>query len=294
MIDIKTLSGELSSEYGCSDKIEPVPNADFKEDVADATAKYFVELPSGENGFLLVSGDANPRLIGRAVDNISLARNALTAQTAAHVLPASLTGTIEGLDFAIWPLKNTFQAHGRIQRKLRSHLFAKRLVNWAHAFQQETLSDGQAEDFDHDLQGIIEEHRFPKDMRADAAIAQKRLAASSWKPKHCYQHSDYWTENILLPTSSAEPDFYVIDWAGMCARGYPFMDVTRMIMSLRLGQRFNRRSIAMIRQSIMCEEQDVISYALSAYGQLGRNLEYFPPDRYRETAIGTYQFLKHL
>lgn len=282
----------LSNLYGYAVHVEPVHNEDFKEQVKDATLKFLAPMPDGGAGFLLVSGAGNPQLVRRAVDNIRQAREAVSVLTGAPVLQPAITGEAAGRSFAVWPYKPPFAASNRLLLRLRKYLYAGRIASWAEAFCQETLTVAAPHTVRKDLCRISEDSELSDAIRASANEAMTRLENGQWRPMHCLQHGDFWTENLLLASRGEAASFYVIDWAGMQREGYPFLDLMRILSSLRRGRGFNSRCVERMRQSIGCDRQDITAYMLCAYGRIGRTLEHFPLDRYRAGATAMYHFAR--
>lgn len=291
-ISNKTIAGALSLDYGRKVEISPVTDAAFKENLADATLKFLAPTPSGEPGFMLISGAGNPYLVQRAVDNIQAARDSVSVLTAAHILPPVATGQVADRTFAIWPMKRPFQRKNRLMLRLRNRIYAQHIAQWIAALCRETITPARAETVLEDLRVITEDKAFPEDIRQAAERAAERLITGQWQPMHCLHHGDFWSENLLLPTRSDVTPFYVIDWAGMQMKGYPFLDLSRMLMSMRCGTQFNANSVEELRKHVGCDKEDVTAYILSAYGNIGANLEHFPPDRFRVAALDLYRFVK--
>lgn len=282
----------LSLKYGHEVDIVRLENYAFKAEVADATLKFLAPTPEGEAGFMLVSGTGNPYLVQRAVDNIQIARNSTSDNISAPILLPVTTGEIEGQTFAVWPLKRPFMSSNRVMRRLKGRIYSRRITQWATELCQETLTPASPETVLGDLSVIINDAAFPDDIRREAKKAEIRLSSGQWKPMHCLQHGDFWAGNLLLPNRSDGPEFYVIDWAGMKTYGYPFMDLARILMSLRCNKRFRNECFKNMCRNVGCDQNDVTAYILSAYGQIGANLEHFPPDRFREATLNLYRFTK--
>ena len=282
----------LATHYGRRVVVVPLQDDLFKEDVADATRKFLVPTPEGGEGFLQLSGSGNPQLVDRAARNIATARTQVSKATARPVLAPVMTGQIAGMDFAIWPYKRPFETSNRLLRRIRYRLYAGRIVGWARTLCRETIQDADPQTVARDLREICEDAGLPAEMRRAAEQAVTRLNSGQWRPVHCLHHGDFWPANLLLAARGEGTPFYVIDWAGMQQQGYPFLDLVQMLMSLRCGQGFARRSLARLRQDIGCTSEEMQAYILSAYGHIGQNLEHFPRDRYQAAAQSAYHFVK--
>jgi Phosphotransferase enzyme family len=288
----KTVANALSLKYGRRVEVSPVEDAAFKAEIADSTLKFIAPTPAGDAGFMLVSGAGNPHLVQRSVDNIKAVRDSVSAQTRAPILPPVVTGQAAGRTFAVWPMKRPFQASSRVMRRVKGRFYARRITQWAATLCRETLAPAASETVLRDLRVIIEDSAFPDDIRQAAEQAATRLRAGQWRPRHCLHHGDFWPENLLLPTGSGVPSFYVIDWAGMQRQGYPFLDLASMLKQLRCGAQFNAKCVKEVSLQVGCDKEDVTAYILSACGQIGANLEHFPPNRFRAATLGLYRFVK--
>ena len=287
--DIKT---QLSVDLGERVEIKPLQDPGFKGEVIDATQKFSTLTPSGAEFFLIVSGLGNPLLVDRAVENIRSVRANISADLAKHILRPVATGVVGPLSYAVWPAKKPFPVKGRLKRFLARKRYAKPVLNWSKNLTSETLKDGDSFTFIGNLQAIYDDKAFPQLMREDAFRAEQSARAGTWQPRHCIQHGDFWSGNVVLPTGWREPSFYIIDWAGMQFNGYPFLDLARMLMSMRCGFRLSSHHIQDLRNHTNCNQQDVISYTLSGLGHIGKNLEHFPRERYHSMAVQVYSFMK--
>ena len=291
-MNVNDIETQLSANLGERVEINPVHDADFKNEVLDATRKFRVQTPSGTDFFLIVSGSGNPQLVNRAVENIRYVRENVSADVASYVLQPVMTGTDGPLSYAVWPAKKPFPPKGRLERFFARKRYTEPVLNWGKSLTSETLKDGDASVFRGNLQTICDEEAFPQAMREDALRAEQRAQAGTWQPRYCVQHGDFWSDNILLPTGRQEPSFYIIDWAGMQSDGYPFLDLARMLMSMGCGSRLCSQHIKDLRDHVSCDQLDVISYTLSGLGHIRQNLEYFPLKRYQSMAIEVYNFMK--
>lgn len=282
----------ISAKIGGIDRIDALSDPAFKDAVADATLKFRIRLRDGRRGFGLVSSDGNPQLVARAVENIEIARHAVSAPVAGPILKPFATGTALGMSFAVWPEKAEFLTGNRISRFVTKKRHGRAILDWSVALCRETLTPADPETFLRDLTQTEEDALLPAALRQDAATARTRIESGAWRPSHCIHHGDFWTGNILLPGGAETDPFYVIDWAGMQKDGYPFMDLLRMLQSLGASAGLRRSCLTQLRAATGSDPVDTIGYTLSAIGFIGQNLEHFPPDRYREMAGSLYAFAK--
>lgn len=293
-LDAEVISAALSVEYGhpvAASDISSLGDVAFKTEVADATSKFWVPAPDGGSGFLLVSAAGNPRLVERAAHNIQTVRDATSPDIARAILSPVTTGDLGGYTFAVWPRHRPFETSNRLTRLMRRRRYANLVIGWNERLVRETLKPADPQVFANNLQAVTEEPNFPDDMRHAARSSTERITSKIWKPQHCIQHGDFWSGNILLPNNTEDPPFYIIDWAGMQHEGYPFIDMSRMLMSLKCSPKVSARHLDGLRRHIACETQDMVAYVLSSIGHTGQNLEHFPVERYRKMAIRVFQFI---
>lgn len=292
---VELVSTSLSSDYERivnPAQITALDNGDFKDAVLDATSKYLVPTPDGEDGFLIVSGPGNSQLIARAVAAIDQARAVLSGPVAAPVLAPLLHGEIAGLSYAVWQRYRPLETGGRVQRTLRRRRYAEAILDWQREVTRQTLRPGIMQEFKIDLQTIADDVEFPDDIRHSADISADRLARGEWVPKHALHHGDFWAGNIVLVPGGESGAFGVIDWAGMQRNGYPFYDLARMSLSLRISRKRRDAHVRAMCGTVGCAPEDVTSYLLAALGHIGRHLEHFPPGRYRAMAVDVFHAMR--
>lgn len=292
-MSLQDITKQIEVDLGVSVEIEQIADLGFKENVPDATQKFWVKARNGQRFVLLVSGVGNPLLMARAVENIRVARASLPSNLATHILEPVATGENDFLSYALWQYKRPFPSKGRWQKFVARRRYSAPVLDWIVSMSRETLQDADPDTFSKSLEVICEDDRFTADMQRDASLAIDRIRAGIFRPRHCLQHGDLWSGNILLPTKPEEPPFYIIDWGGMQLHGTPFVDSPRLLISMQSNARLSASHIEALRNEIACDPEDIISYTLSGLGCIGKNLEHFPPDRYRKMAIMVYKFMKN-
>lgn len=270
--------------------IKPVEEGDDAALVVDSSSKFHVSLPDGAAYFAIVSSAANPNMLQRAVENAATAHACLSRPVSAPVLSPVANGRVKGLSFAVWPFRRALLDSGRAGRFLRFFQYAPRICDWHIDFVSETLRPAAPETYCRNLEVITADTHFSQEIRDAASLATERLRAGDGSPRHCLQHGDFWIGNILMPASGDDAPFFVIDWSGMTQDGYPYIDLCRMLMSVRCSQRFAARQLSVLQSRVGGDKTDMIASVLSSLGHLGRNLEHFPPDRYRGTAEDVFRF----
>lgn len=287
----------LSKEFEqnvASAAISPLENSTFNTG-ADATSKFLVPISGTQKGVLIASGRGNLDLVARAVQNIELVRKETSARVANHVLMPEASGKILGHSFAVWPLHISFDDVTRVGRFFRRRRYERHIIRWTEELSLETLRPSDPKTILQDLDAILNNKNLPDEMHKDTQVALEQIYSGLWKPQHCIDHNDFWSGNILLPKSNQKKiAFFVIDWAGMRQKGYPFWDMIRMLISLRSSRSFSRKSILNLQQKMGCREQDALHYTLCSLGNIGRNLEYFPANLYQDMALQCYQFIKSI
>ena len=284
----------LSAAYGQpvgADAVMPVADDAFKEELPDATAKFYVPRPNGKQGFLILSGPGNPALLSRAVDNIHHAIERTGGSVALPILPPCQVGEVAGRSFAVWSEKLVVEDAGRVGMYVMRRRFGHAVCEWINAFAAESAVPADPAVVRRDL-GAIEADEGVSQALRDAAIrARQRLDEGAWAPTSCLQHNDFWLGNLVLPKNPWEARFYVVDWAGMVRDGYPFFDLLRMLLSLGVTRRERDRLVDALASRLGCDgEEDVSSHIVAALGRVRRDLEHFPVERFRPMADTVYAY----
>lgn len=283
---------EIELAYGREVTLRRIEDQAFNADIADSTQKFLVETPKGTPGFLLVSSAGNPFTVQRAVDNIEAAKSAVSTSVGVHILSPVQAGMLAGRTFGIWDRKKPFFSEGKLTTFIRNRLYRKAICLWLANFCADTLNPADVDKVNQHLQVITGDYRFSGEIRQAAESAAERLNSGLWQPKNCFHHGDFWPGNLLLAAGPLEPSFFVIDWGGMQKKGYPFIDLTRILMTLRGGPSYNYGWYKFHCNVLGCREEDIMSYLLSALGQLGSNLENFPIERFRFSAESIFRWSK--
>lgn len=298
--DIQTIRIELEQAYStriAPERLISLSNGQSDQDVKDSTLKFLAPTPSGRDGFLIISANANPDLVERAAQNISDARDQLSS-AAPNILAPVATGRIEGRSFAVWDRHEDLISGNRFVWAFRRRTYARRILDWISNVCSESLAPvpdaaGRAAGFVSPLETIAGDLEFSPEIRKHARLGIAHLDSGDWAPRHCLQHGDFWAANVLRDSDDTAPGgIYVIDWAGMNARGYPVYDLARMLLSLKCGSRSTMVRLAKFGERLSCRPVDLTSYALCALGSIGSNLEYFPVEKYRIMSETVFAFLK--
>lgn len=242
--------------------------------------------------FVTVSGDGNPDLVARAVRNIRQIRAHLSALSAGPIVEPLQTSEVRGRSFAIWPMLGQFP-EGRVKRYLVKRALRQQVLDWLASLLIETKAETDAQERDaiaRNLTRMAEDTKHPDSLRRAAAQANARLADGRWVPVTCVQHSDLWLGNIMIAPPGSPQPFSVIDWAGASSRGFPFFDLCRFAISSNAPSRLVATHVGRQRRILEADRADVVSYVLSALGQMQSDLEHFPEELFRSMASETTEF----
>ena len=111
----------------------------------------------------------------------------------------------------------------------------------------------------------------------------KRLEKGNWRPKHTFDHNDLWLDNLLLPHAQYSPQYHgfvIIDWLGATERGFGLFDLIRFCTSAAVPTRILAREVRSHCDALQCELVDAKGHLLACLGNLYRNLECFPEERF--------------
>lgn len=259
--------------------------------LSDSTMKFVATARDHSHKFMLISGAGNVKLMERAVSNIHDVRSRLSASVAVPILAPLSSGEVLGRSFAIWDFKRPFADQNRLKTFINRRIYAGPIVDWLAAFGRETLTSATPEVVVDDLLALINDENLSTEVRDGAKKALDKLSVGLWKPYHCFQHGDFWQGNLLLATHDADSSFYIVDWAGMSQKGYPFMDLTRLLMSINLTKFACRRYLSIYDKQIGIDKSESAMYTLSALGNLRKNLENFPSPKFRELTEAANNFV---
>ncbi|MEQ9258496.1 MAG: phosphotransferase [Roseovarius sp.] len=259
---------------------------------ADATAKYTVQLASGERTFLIVSSAGNPDLAARAARNIAAIRARLSPATAAPVAEPLETGTAQGLSYTLWPMLTPWP-EGRLTRFIAKRRTEPQVLAWLLALMRETkapMTEASKARALHYLARVEGDTAHSDAARRCAGEAAGRIAQGHWAPVTCVQHSDLWLGNVMLAPEGARGGFRVIDWAGARLEGYPFFDLGRFAISCGTSGARLRRAIMEGLRACDSACPGITPYVLCALGQIGDDLEHFPEAMFRAMLRDTVAF----
>ena len=284
----------LSAAYGqpvAPQAVVPVRDDAFKEELPDATAKFYVPRPNGKQGFLILSGHGNPQLVARAVDNIAHAIERTGGSVALPILPPCQTGEVAGRAYAVWSEKVVVEDAGRVAQFLTRRRIGTAACEWINAFAVASAVPADPAAVRRDLGAITADAGVDPSLHETAARARARLDAGDWAPRNALQHNDFWLGNLVFPKNAWEARFYVIDWAGMIRDGYPFFDLSRMMMSLGVAKRDRAHLTDDLTRRLGCAHEDAPAYVVAALGRIRRDLEHFPVERFRAMANAVHAYV---
>tara|TARA_B110000305_G_scaffold235070_1_gene294124 strand:+ start:486 stop:1271 length:786 start_codon:yes stop_codon:yes gene_type:complete len=244
--------------------IRPMLNQD-KEGVADDTAKYFVHGGDGNLFAVLICSNPNsPNLISRSIERATIAQSIL-ANAGSVIIDPIACGEVNGLSYAIWPLKETFSTT-RIKRYFQKRKIVPEVFFWLRDVV--SLTKVQVDDCSNYVQtfnSIARDDELPDEVRVIARKAESRMGNNRFTPYSVLEHGDLWVDNILLPLGrsflpNAKYGFFVIDWAGSRTNGNPFYDLFRFAISAGKQRDVLRSEIEIHCTLLGCDVSDVACY----------------------------------
>ncbi len=265
--------------------------------VADLPERAKIRTGKGQPcGVLFLANPTNPDLVGRAVRNAKAACEMLGEQLGMVVLQPLADGVFEGLSYVLWPWVRPV-SNSRYVALIQRRILRSKVLAWLRKATDRTkLRDANTKGhFVNALTNLASIGDLPDEMTREAARGLERLQAGEWRPYQVLEHNDLWFGNIMLPPSRRDRTgcpFYIIDWAGARTRGFPIFDLIRLSLTTGVSGRALNREIQRHCTILGCLPIDAIHYLLAALGYLEQTLEYFPRERYNETAQACYKTIR--
>lgn len=280
--------------------VEMITSALSTHGVADSPSKSYVLDGSGKRvAVLFVSCHVNPNFVGESVSKSACVASALGPELGSTVLEPIAHGIHLGLTYAIWPLCSELSSVRGINRLQRLWL-GPRAFRWLRRATEHTQgTTGTSEsdlEFAQALECVAKESLLSEEIRHAARAGLHALESSSWKPRMVLEHGDLWLGNFLLPPKCADKPngygFVIIDWRGAKLQGFPIYDLMRLWKSTGWGRRFLIRELDRHVEILSCHRNDSMHYLLSGLGDIRRNLDHFPMERYVAMCENLYSSLK--
>ncbi|MBI4563352.1 MAG: phosphotransferase [Planctomycetes bacterium] len=254
-------------------------------EVPDDVAKVAVQDSNGVTRVVvLCSSPAFPHQVEKGLKAAEDARRALGEELGSVILEPLLTGFLEGRSFAAVPYCKPFSDHP-VWRPLQDWKLRPRVLGWLRAATTRTVMEPTGADaFTSPLQYLSSLAWVSQNLRDRARAAYREIERDGWRPRHVLTHGDLTRGNVLRASTEKAgndhpkqtPKFVLIDWYGSRIRGYPFYDLIRLAMSMKLSHRGLRNEIIAHCEILGCNVHHARHYLSAALGYLGRNLNYFP------------------
>jgi len=273
-----------------TNSLKPIGDPDFKSDVHDTPFKFYL---SGDkpahNAVLIISQEAFPYSVEKAIYNARQIQGQLTPQNAAVILKPRHEGHFQGRSYAIWPEHKPISDF-RPLRFLQKRWLQPRVFSWLQSIAKESLVRNLTDQsvdvfFRGPLESLVANQRLSNSIRCSAEKALTDLQTKQWEPATTAQHSDCTLGNILLlnhrvPSPDNGYGFCVIDWGAGLTNGVPAFDMIRYCMSTNVSTSNAKNALVSYAQTLDIDPQELIHYLICALGQIGMNLEQFPETRY--------------
>lgn len=291
------LQDAVNARFGPDARVEVIHGT---RDIDDSTAKAFVrDGASRPIAFVLASSPKDPSAVAESMAKAAAAKAALGPDAGRAILEPLAEGKILETSYVALPYRRPI-SESRVLKAIQKWRLRPVLFDWLAEVAQRTASRATEEElrefYLEPLACIADMEELQHPIRQSARDARSRLDAGSWEPRCCLVHGDLWEGNILLPArrNFGRPEFAIIDWPGSLLRGAPIYDLSRLIMALRVGARTASTQVARHCQILQCEQKDAMGYLLAGLGQIGLNLNHFPPVAYRAMARRCFDTLAHL
>ncbi len=285
-------------------KLKPIGDPSFKNETLDSPYKYYLPGIKPENdAVLMVSREAFPDFIERAVNNSRKAHALLSDQLSSVVLEPANDGRYRDLSYAIWPEHRPI-SDSRLIRKLQKKWLDPKVFTWLNGIAKDSMNqniDEKSVDqfISTPLECIATNPQLSDNIHSYATKALQHLNTKKWTPITILQHSDFWLGNILFlkkttRSSANNFGFCVIDWGGAQTHGAPVFDLVRYCISTHVSISRAREEFLRYAKTIQIEPRELIYHLICALGQIGMNLEQFPENRYLEMCEGNVSFIQTL
>jgi hypothetical protein len=257
---------------------------------ADTTTKFIVRTKKGHPLAVVVcSRPTAPDMVLRGVMRAEQVRQLVGPMLGQAIIQPWTSGYAESRSYVILPWYR-----GPSTSKVGRLWYCQRLkgpvLNWLRAATAmaaaENIEPTEGETFVQMLEYLGAQSFLTKNDRSDLKQAIGRLQSGAWKPRHTFDHNDFWYGNILLRRGglllrSNPLPFVLIDWVGANAAGFGIYDLVRCAQSFgvtpkRLGRELQRHA-----EALHCQVQDTEGHLFAALGRLHRHIEAFPEEQFR-------------
>jgi hypothetical protein len=232
----------------------------------------------------IVSPGADPHAVAGHVRRAEEARDAL-GRLGRVILEPLRVGTLNGVDYAVYPYRRPVRIRLRILRDARRTSIGKRILPWLRLATEMTAREACGDElrsgFAAPLARLAEEPSMPRRIRRAAEESLGRLEEKAWRPRTAIMHDDLNLHNVLTTSGlwASLSRMIIIDWERSSIRGCPFYDLVGMTMWMKLGKRRLRAEFESHCDILDCELVDARSYMLAALGRKYAGLHEPLPER---------------
>ena len=302
IIDFAEASASRLGDNLRLDTLRPLKKTSAKEQVADATAAYFIDgRRSDDDCVLIVSPPNFPLQVQQAVTRARAANARLGNGLGSRVCLPLLADQLHGRTYAVFPRLAGF-SDSRFLRRAQTVRAAPSIIAWlaqtldVTGLEHSSVSDVEA-CFLEPLSLLVSDEQIAPGVRESARASREMISAGRVRAVTCLQHGDFWTGNILFERSAVRAlspfmqEFRVIDWAGSKADGYPGIDAVRFLLSAFGPGRYSARTLRGYCERASLSPTDLAVSCLCALGQLGSQLNQFPKERFVVLVARVHDFL---
>jgi len=245
---------------------------------------------------LLISPPQFPDVVSDELQKASKMRQHLGPELGSTILTPIAIGKYLGRSYALMPLKKQPSAN-RLLWAFQRRAIKPTVIAWLRQVQSTTIvAESSFELYRRSLESMAALDGLDEAIKSITRGKLRRLLAGKLNPLSTPMHNDLWKGNILLPSTTNDQEktfpFFVIDWRGSRVDGFPFFDLIRLSMSLRMDRSEFRDELKMICDTIGCEFEDASAYLAAALGEISLRRDQFPTMAFLQMAHKCFEELR--
>lgn len=272
--------------------------------INDSTYKYYLPglLPENDT-VLMISNERYPDFINNSVSVIKGIVDQLSPKCGSVVLKPISTGTFMGVSYALWP-KHKPISNGKILKAFQKRAISNNVFKWLKDVAVNTVknnfTDAEIEMLIHaPLRILADNPRQSELVQKKAVKALEKLDQNGWRPITTLQHSDFWLGNILIENKRTRNienpyGFYIIDWGTAFINGGPASDLVQFCITLNASKARALKELSEYCDAIGGTIEDIEKYTMIGLGNIGRNLDRFPEERFIEKCSKNMLYLQNI
>jgi hypothetical protein len=245
---------------------------------------------------LLVSPPQFPDVVSHEHEKAAKMKRHLGPELGSTILAPLALGKYMGRSYALMPLKKQL-SDNRLLWALQRRAIKPSVIAWLRQVQSATkVTESSFDNYQLALESLAELEGLDEAIKSVANLTLRRLLAGKLSPLSTPMHNDLWKGNILLRSADDRGNkfpFFVIDWRGSRVDGFPFFDLIRLSMSLRLDRSALRAEIEQVCEILKCQFDDAQGYVAAALGEISLRRDRFPRTAFLEMANRCFEQLRH-